>query len=212
MKSIRKIYNWKLVITAIVLLILSSCFFIVGCIKNNTPGLSENKLLNIKGIFVDNEGFLYISTNDGILVYGDNFCVGAIEVGTSIRIAVDSDIVYIWDYATQKMYYYRRNGELAKDNRADVYPIEQFQQSSYTKNGSSYNIHRILGYSYITVDGKTLYHSPVVGYLGNISMFIAIPSFIYLGFGWVVVYGIWGGRDKMIKSYYKEAFKELFRK
>ena len=212
MKSKWKIYNWRFVTTATVLLIISICFFIAGCIKNNAPKLSNDKLLNIKGIFVDNEGFLYISTNEGILVYDDNSCVGTIETGVSIRIAVDSDIVYIWDYTTQKMYCYQRNGKMANDNRTDIYPIEHFNENVYVKNGSSYSIHRILGYSYITMDGKMLYHSPVVGYLGKISMFIAIPTFIYLGFGWVVVYGIWGGRDKKIKSFYKEAFKELIKK
>lgn len=212
MRTIKKLYNTKLVLTVTLLFIICLSAFFIGYIKFNEPELNENRLLDICGIYVDNEHFLYISTNMGVLVYKDATCVGRIDVSTYLCIAVENDIIYMWDYNALKKYAFEKDGSVAERSRTDVYPTERFQSDTYTKDGLTYRIHRILGYSYVTEGGNILYHSPIGEYLTEKAMYLLIPCFAYLNFGFVVVYGIMGGRDKKIKDFYKAALQELLKK
>ena len=212
MNIINKIYTRKVVIAVICIFIFLFSCLVYYAIHFNTKELSGNRLLNVRGIYVDDDSFLYISTEMGVLVYENTDCTGCINAGKWLRIAVDNDVVYIWDYGIQKMSATDRTGQVCENARTDVYPVEQFQKDECTKGDITYRVHRILGYTSITNGTKTLYHSPITEYLLSMSVYLLIPCFLYLAFGWVVVYGIIGGRDEKIKHYYREAFRELFRK
>ena len=186
MDKIKSIYTKKAVIAAIIIFVLSLYCLIIFCTTFGTKELSEKRLLTVYGISADEDGYLYVNTNMGVLVTLDGICVGKLNVEPYkfLRMTVDKGDVITYNSSVEKgLRTFSRDGREKEPSYA--YPLEYFEKNTAAKGENTYKVHRIFGYTYITENGKTVYHSPVWEYVVSKAWLLIFPSFLYLGLGLV---------------------------
>ena len=218
MERLKRFFTAKYMLIAAAVFIASLIAFFIGAAKYPQFELNENRLLKVIGIYVDDEQYLYIKTNMGVLAYDSNGCVGRYKVSASsnLRIAVTDDIVIISDPLSDKyIHRFTRDGTpyTPTDISTYTYPTDKFESSAYEKGNCKYRVYRVLGFSFITANGRIMYHTPFGEYIARFLVLFLLPSFVYLTSGIVfrcrdIGRRIYRERVEIWKAFIDEVFRK----
>ena len=179
----KHIYKSSIVVIALAMFALT----IIGMIYYKSLPI-EKEHTEVESFYIDNCERLYLSTNKSVLCYEDKKCIYSYEVYPPVRISVIADTIEFWDTTDNILYVYEIGGELLYEKETDNYNTEPKYTDSILKNGKEYRLSKVLGFTTVKEDGKIIYHTPILGYVLNLSTNILFPVIaIYLAIGYGVL-------------------------